>query len=113
MSGNRITRKVLDWDINLSKYVSFKTWTKELEVIFSEAGLYDLYSSYSSFPIKPVVETIRNKLVLQQQEYLMSNCQNYSKLKTYVTFKDFSSLPCYLSLPLSFTDKKNICKAIL
>ena len=113
MPENRLTRRVINWDICLSKHVTFETWSKEVKQILSEADLSYLYHNYCSFSLKPVIDIIKNQMLLKQQENLHISSQSYSKLKNYITFKDFSCEPSYLSLSLSFPERKNFCKALM
>ena len=52
-------------------------------------------------------------MLLKQQTDLHASSLTYSKLKAYTTFKDFKCEPAYLSLSLSFLERKNLCKALM
>ena len=60
MQENRLTRKIINWDLCLSRHVGFQTWSKEVQQIFNEADLSNLYESYCSFPSKPVNDLIKS-----------------------------------------------------
>ena len=64
----------------------------------------------NEFPLKRTILQLKEKFVEQQRIDLKSECESKSKLRTFITFKDFNSLPCYVSKPLSFVKRKFISK---
>ena len=49
-------------------------------------------------------------MLQKQQTFLKAECQNSSKLRTYVKFKDFTCTPSYLTKPLTFIQRKFLAK---
>ena len=49
-------------------------------------------------------------MLSKQQELVQTECQGKPKLRTFVMFKDFQTLPPHVGKPLSFIERKTISK---
>ena len=60
--------------------------------------------------MKSTVDEIRRLFIFDQSEYLKHECEQQSKLRTFITFKEFGTLPAYVIKPLSFFQRKHIAR---
>ena len=63
-----------------------------------------------SFPLKRTIQTIKDKFLQDQVEYLKLECEQQTKLRTFIKFKQFGILPAYLTKPLTFFQRKHVAK---
>ena len=110
MESNRLTKKVLLWDRTFSESNLITTWSSEIKEIFHSSDLNFTYDCNQIFPLKHTIEQLKEKFIKKQQLELSEECQTKPKLRTFITFKDFSCLPSYVSKPLSFIQRKYISK---
>ena len=47
---------------------------------------------------------------IDQANYLKQECEQKTKLRTFLTFKQFNVMPAYLTKPLTFLQKKHLSK---
>ena len=113
MPNHRLTRLIVEWDQRLSNNVDFSTWSKEINQIFSDNNLLHIYESKQIFNTKLTVDTIRKSMLMQQNFDQSLLCKTFSKLKVYVSVKNFRDKSTFLAKPLSFIQRKNYCKAIM
>ena len=78
-------------------------------MIFENSDLSFTYNC-SEFPLKQTILKLREKFIDQQKIQLKGECESKDKLRTFIKFKDFDSLPCHVSKPLSFVKRKFISK---
>ena len=107
---NVIAKKVYFWDKNLNCSNVVKSWYSEIEKIFSENEMSDVFDSGSNFSIRPILNRLKSKMLLRQQLYLKNECLSLPKLRTFNQFKDFSSTPSYITKPLSFIQRRFLAK---
>ena len=110
MSSYRLTKIIMDWDRLLSQSCDIITWTSEIQNIMYDNQLTSVFDSYMVFPVKTVVQKLSDGLKLKQSLSLKLQCQNMSKLRTFIKFKDFSNIPSYILKPLSFPQRRAISK---
>ena len=94
-----IAKLVFNWDRNLNSDHRIKSWSSEVENIFSEVELSEVYESGTVFNLREVVEHSSKILLLKQQRSIERDCFNSPKLRTFVKFKDFHSTPSYIINP--------------
>ena len=56
MSNNRLTKKVMMWDKALNNLGRVRTWSSEIEEIFSDCDLQDVYQSNVRFNKREIVD---------------------------------------------------------
>ena len=109
MSNDRLTRKVFNWDKLLNDRVQ-TTWYSEVQNIFSLHNMENIFQSNIIFDLKSTLEKLQKSMLLAQQNSLETQCSAKSKLRTFITFKDFYTTPSYISKPLSFVQRKFMAK---
>ena len=110
MDNGRLTKKVYLWDRSLNNENIIFSWSNEVKAIFYSCGLNGIFDSNTSFQLKVVVDTIKDKYISDQAEYFKHECEQQTKLRTFNLFKQFGSLPAYLTKPLSFYQRKHLAK---
>ena len=110
MDNNRLTKKVMLWDRYLNERNEVQSWSGEVKIIFERCGLLGTYETGFPFVTDQVVKTIDSFFQKDQAEYLKQECLKMPKLRTFTRFKDFGSLPSYLTKPLSFIQRKKLAK---
>ena len=109
MDNNRLTKKVLLWDRELNDAKVVSSWSSEIKSIFENSDLSFTYNC-NEFPLKQTILQLKEKFIERQKIQLKGECESKDKLRTFITFKDFDSLPCHVSKPLSFVRRKFISK---
>ena len=109
MDNNRLTKRILLWDRELNDANLVFSWSSEIKSIFENCNLSFTYNC-SEFPLKQTILQLKEKFIEQQKIQLKGECESKDKLRTFITFKDFDSLPCHVSKPLSFVKRKFISK---
>ena len=113
MDNSRLTKRIYSWDKKLNDENIVKTWNSEINAIFSQNNLDEMFQSGLIFDIKDTVTKLQNSMLLAQQSLVKVQCENMPKLRTFVKFKDFFSTPSYLTKPLSFIQRKFLAKTRL
>ena len=62
------------------------------------------------FSLKYTLDTLKDNFKVEQAEFLKTECEQKPKLRTFMTFKQFNSMPAYVTKPLSFLQKKHLSK---
>ena len=106
MNNNRLTKLVYLWD----RSIGMETWSTEVRSIFSEADQKQIYDSEQIFPLKVTISNIKEHYLKTQTNELELQCLNMPKLRTFITFKDFHSVPSYLTKPLNFLQRRFMAK---
>ena len=110
MDEGRLRRKVYDWDRVLNNENIVSSWSNEVKDIFYSCSLNHIFDNNTPFPLKSTVDTIRKLFIFNQSQYLKHECEQQSKLRTFITFKEFGTLPAYVVKPLSFFQRKHIAR---
>ena len=106
----RLMYRVFQWDCQLNETLNINTWSSEIKSILYESNLNHVYDMQQIFPVKDVVSQLRLHLHKKQQDFLKNECESKPKLRTFITFKDFESLPPHVGKPLTFHERKLISK---
>ena len=109
MDNNRLTKKILMWDRELNEANLVFSWSSELKSIFDNCDMSFTYNC-NEFPLKQTIFQLKKIFIEQQKTQLKEDCESKDKLRTFVTFKDFDSLPCHVSKPVSFVKRRFISK---
>ena len=110
MDDNRLTKKVLLWDRSLNDHNVVSSWSNEVKSIFYNSSLHSTYDTGNPFPLKCVLDTIKQNFKLDQEQYLKYECEQKPKLRTFISFKKFNVLSPYITKPLTFLQRKSIAK---
>ena len=107
---HRLMYRVFMWDRHLNSSGEISTWSNEIKTILYENNLNQLYDSQQIFPAKNVVTQLRSSMLLSQQNIIKNECESKPKLRTFVIFKDYKTLPPHVGKPLSFLERKTLSK---
>ena len=110
MDNGRLTKKVYLWDRSLNDENIISSWSNEVKATFYSCGLNAIFDNNIYFQLKLVIDTIKEKFISDQAEYLKHECEQQTKLRTFNTFKQFGILPSYVTKPLSFHQRKHLAK---
>ena len=111
MDNSRLTKIILLWDIKFTeKYPQFSTWSSEVREVFQSCELGYFYENLALFPLKETIGSLKSKMKLMQINDLKLKCANKPQLKKYVEFKNFEGKPPFLVKPLTFIQRKFLCK---
>jgi hypothetical protein len=110
MDNSRLTKKVYLWDRSLNDSNVMSSWSSEVKNIFYNCNLNNIYDSLRPFSLKCTLETMKANFKIEQAEFLKTECEQKPKLRTFVTFKQFNTMPAYVTKPLTFLQKKHLSK---
>ena len=110
MDNNRLTKKVYLWDKSLNDSNIVSSWSSEVKNVFYSCDLNSTYDDNRPFSLKCTLDTMKQKLKLEQADYLRNECEQKPKLRTFLTFKQFNAIPAYVNKPLTFLQKKHLAK---
>ena len=110
MNDNRLTKKVMEWDKTLHNLGRVKTWSSEIEEIFSDCNLQDVYQSNVRFNKREIVDKMELVFLQQQRQQINQECEDKPKLRTFMLFKEFNEPAAYIKRPLSFYQRRMLAK---
>ena len=108
--SNRLVYKVYTWDRKLSLINGLNTWSTEIKSILNDNNLGYIFDNQHIFPVKPIIDQLKTSMHKTQQQIFRTECQNKPKLRTFMLFKEFETLPPHIGKPLSFVERKTISK---
>ena len=83
MDSNRLTKKILEWDIRINTDKSITTWSSDVRSIFVRNNLQDTYSNIQSQNIRDVIQLLLDSLTKKTQIKVANESMHMSKLRTY------------------------------
>ena len=83
MDNGRLTKKVYLWDRSLNNGNIISSWSSEVKNTFYTCGLNSFFDNNTSFPLKRTIQTIKEKFLQDQVEYLRLECEQQPKLRTF------------------------------
>ena len=108
--SNRLLYKVYKWDYGLNESMDIKTWSSEVKCILQEHGMEQIFIRQDLFPVKRTVEELQQSMHQRQLARIQEECHSKPKLRTFVIFKDFSSLAPHIAKPLRFEERRILSK---
>ena len=105
MENGRLAKLIYNWDVSFSEYNNLDTWSSEIKSIFETNNLLHYFQNQNICTIS-AISKLKESLFLKQTVELKNKCLDKPKLRTFVTFKDFGSIACYLTMPMSFIARK-------
>ena len=108
--SNRLIYKVYIWDRKLNEINTINTWSKEVKTILNENNLGFIYENQQVFSTKNIIEQLKSSMLTKQRQMFKTECEMKPKLRTFLLFKDFETLPPHIGKPLSFVERKIISK---
>ena len=109
MPESRLCKKILIWD----KSVNLENWSSEEKSIFYKSEQSLIFYTGQPFNLQNVLEKIKIKFRKSQIFNLELEAINKPKLRTFITIKDFETVPAYITKPLSFIQRKFLAKCRL
>ena len=70
----------------------------------------NIYDRQSIFPLKHITAQLKDSMLKKQQAYTKAECENKPKLRTFLLFKDFATIPPHVGKPLTFVERRTISK---
>ena len=111
MEDSRLTKMIMYWDMKFTeKYPQSSTWSNEVREVFENNELVYFYDNLQLFPLKETIGSLKCKMKMTQRIDLGMKCANKPQLRKYVEFKDFKGKPPFLVKPLTFIQRKFLCK---
>ena len=108
--SNRLLYKIYVWDRNLNESNQINTWSSEVKSILNQHNLTYIFENQQIFSIKDIIYKLKTSMREKQQDLIKTECENKPKLRTFLLFKDFQTLPPHVGKPLSFVERKTISK---
>ena len=105
MENGRLAKLIFNWDLQFSEHNNLDTWATEIKTIFETNNLLHFFQTQNTCSIS-AISNLKESLFLKQTVELKNKCLDKPKLRTFITFKDFGSTPCYLTIPMSFLVRK-------
>ena len=108
--SHRLMYRVFKWDQYLNDSEHISTWSTEIRSILYENNMNHVYDVQQIFPVKDIVAKLKLSLLKKQQQLVQIECESKPKLRSFITFKDYKTLPLQVGKPLSFIEHKTISK---
>ena len=110
MPEHRITKRIFLWDVNLTEVrTDLSTWSKDVKDILARNSLLGTFS-LNPFNLSSILSNLRESLAVKDQEKILNNCKNLSKLRTYNLLTGNPGLRNYLEMPMPFLHRKFMAK---
>ena len=110
MEEDRLTKIIYRWDRALNDRNIVDSWSNEVGKIFAKCNLTAAFNADCRLVGQSVVSHMIQELKKDQIEYLINECNNKPKLRTFRLFKDFQVMPPYIVKPLSFNHRRSIAR---
>ena len=107
---NRLLSKIYRWDFLINRSKLAKTWTSEVKEILNKFGMANIFERQQIFHVRSTMSELKTAMMQKQVNDLKAQCASKPKLRTFITFKDFSNLPPYVGKPLSFVERRLLSK---
>lgn len=111
--NHRLIKRIYFWDKNLNERGQIKSWSSEVKSVLYDNSLNHVYDAQGIFPVKTIVNQLKSNLLKKQRVLVENECKSKPKLRTFVQFKDFKTVPPHVYKPLSFLERKTISKTRL
>ena len=98
------------WDHRLNETKQVYILCSEIKCILYENSQSHVYDMQQIFPVKDVIPQLKMSMLSKQQELVETECQGKPKLRTFIMFRDFQTLPPHVGKPLSFIERRTISK---
>ena len=106
MEDDRLTKQVYFWDKFVSEQRNIQTWSSEVRNVFYDHNQGHIFDPEMNFCAQSVIIKLKESMSVKQAVSLKELCQAKPKLRTYVQFKDFGTIPSYICKPMSFICRK-------
>ena len=106
MDNNRLTKQIYLWDKSFFETLNVQTWSSEVRDILLNHNLDYIFDPEVNFCAKSVIDKLKESMSIKQNADLKARCVEKPKLRTFITFKEFGSIPSYLTIPIPFICRK-------
>ena len=107
---NRLLSKIYKWDFQINSSGLVQTWTSEVKDILNKFGMANIFERQQIFPVQSKISELKMAMIQNQVDDLKIQCAIKPKLRTFITYKNFSTLPPYVGKPLSFVERRLLSK---
>lgn len=83
MHNHRLTKRIYIWD----QQHRGNTWNNDIKSIFEETGNIAVYNGTITYPLKRLLEVIKQSLLEQSLQKWKNDTSSQPKLRTYISFK--------------------------
>lgn len=109
--SNRLLYKIFTWDRDFNLQENVPTWSSEVKSIFYEYNMGHIFDQQQIFSQKETIQNLKSLMFEKQKQLVQVECENKPKLRTFMQFKDFQTLPApHVGKPLSFVERRTISK---
>ena len=110
MPEHIITKRIFLWDVNLTEVrTDLSTWSKDVKDILARNSLLGTFS-LNPFNLSSILSNLRESLAVKDQEKILNNGKNLSKLRTYNLLTGNPGLRNYLEMPMPYLHRKFMAK---
>ena len=102
MDGHRLTKQIYLWDKSIFETLNFQTWSSEVRDIFLNHNLGYIFDPQVNFCANTVISKLKDSMSIKQNVDLRNRCIEKPKFRTYITFKEFGTIPSYPKIPMPF-----------
>ena len=106
MEDDRLTKKIYFWDKAVSVQRNIQTWSSEVRTILYDHNQGHIFEPENNFCAQSIIKKLKESMIVKQAVNLKQICLEKPKLRTFVQFKDFVTIPSYISKPMSFIVRK-------
>ena len=96
MEDDRLTKKIYIWDKSVSERRNIQTWSSEIRSVLYDHNQGHIFEQERIFCPATVITKVKESMAVKQAVSLKQICLEKHKLRTYVKFKDFGSIPSYI-----------------
>ena len=107
---NRLLSKIYKWDFQINSSGLVQTWTSEVKDILNKFGMANIFERQQIFPVQSKISELKMAMIQNQVDDLKIQCAIKPKLRTFITYKNFSTLPPNVGKPLSFVERRLLSK---
>ena len=93
MENHRLTKQIYLWDKSVFETLNFQTWSSEVCDIFLTNNLGDIFDPQVNFCADSVISKLKDSMSIKQNVDLRNRCIEKPKQRTYITFKEFGTIP--------------------
>ena len=112
-ASHRLMYRVFMWDRQLNASGQISSWSSEIKSVLYEHNLNSVFDNQQIFVSKDIVGQLKVSMNILQRQLVQTECESKPKLRTFVTFKDYQTLPPHVCKPLSFLERIILSKVRL
>ena len=110
LTNNRLVSKVYSWERYLNDSGLIYSWSSEVKEVLHTNDQGIIYDRQQIFPLKRIIAQLKDSMLKKQQAYVKAECESKPKLRTFLLFEDFATIPPHVGKPLTFVERRIISK---